>query len=59
MGLARWMNSPELPFWTTSEAHARLRPEQLFRRNRKRHAAGVQPKSVFQLVGAGQSAEDR
>ena len=54
-GLARWMNSPELPFWTTSEAHARLRPEQLFRRTEDdMRLPGVQPKSVFQLVGAGQ-----
>ena len=54
-GLARWMNSPELPFWTTSEDHARLRPEQLFRRTENdMRLPGVQPKSVFQLVGAGQ-----
>jgi hypothetical protein len=54
-GLARWMNSPELPFWTTSEAHARLRPEQMFRRTENdMRLPGVQPKSVFQLVGAGQ-----
>jgi len=55
LGLARWMNSPELPFWTTSEAHARLRPEQMLRRTeREARIAGSQPKSVFQLVGAGQ-----
>jgi len=54
-GLARWMNSPELPFWTTSEAHARLRPEQMFRHTENdMRLPGVQPKSVFQLVGAGQ-----
>jgi hypothetical protein len=54
-GLARWMNSPELPFWTTSEAHARLRPEQKFRRtDNDMRLPGVQAKSVFQLVGAGQ-----
>jgi hypothetical protein len=54
-GLARWMNSPELPFWTTSQAHARLRPEQMFRRTENDlRLPGVQPKSVFQLVGAGQ-----
>jgi hypothetical protein len=54
-GLARWMNSPELPFWTTSESHARLRPEQMFRRTENdMRLPGVQPKSVFQLVGAGQ-----
>jgi hypothetical protein len=55
LGLARWMNSPEVPFWTTSEARARLRPEQMFRRTeRDVRMAGSQPKSVFQLVGAGQ-----
>jgi hypothetical protein len=55
LGLARWMNNPELPFWTTSEAHARLRPEQMFRRTeRDVRVPGTQPKSVFQLVGAGQ-----
>jgi hypothetical protein len=49
------MNSPELPFWTTSEAHARLRPEQMFRRTENdMRLPGVQPKSVLQLVGAGQ-----
>ena len=55
LGLGRWMNGPELPFWTTSEAHARLRPEQMFRRTENdMRLPGVQPKSVFQLVGAGQ-----
>jgi hypothetical protein len=55
LGLAHWMNSPELPFWITSEAHARLRPEQMFRRTEHdMRVPGVQPKSVFQLVGAGQ-----
>jgi hypothetical protein len=54
-GLTRWMNSPELPFWTTTQAHARLRPDQLFRRTENEmRVPGVQPKSVFQLVGAGQ-----
>jgi len=55
LGLVRWMNSPELPFWTTGEAHARLRPEQMFRRTEHdMRVPGVQPKSAFQLVGAGQ-----
>jgi hypothetical protein len=55
LGLARWMNSPEWPFWTTGEAHARLRPEQMFRRTELDvRVPGTQPKSVFQLVGAGQ-----
>jgi hypothetical protein len=54
-GLGRWMNGPELPFWTTSVAHAWLRPEQRFRRTENDlRLPGVQPKSVFQLVGAGQ-----
>jgi hypothetical protein len=54
-GLARWMNGPELPFWTTSQARARLRPGQMFRRTENElRRPGVQPKSVFQLVGAGQ-----
>lgn len=54
-GLARWMNGPELPFWTTSQARARLRPGQMFRRTENDlRLPGVQPKSVFQLVGAGQ-----
>jgi hypothetical protein len=55
LGLTRWMNRPELPFWTTGEAHARLTPEQMFRRTEHEvQVPGVQPKSVFQLVGAGQ-----
>jgi hypothetical protein len=54
-GLARWMNSPELPFWTTSVERARLRPAQMFRRTENdMRVPGTQPKSVFQLVGAGQ-----
>lgn len=55
MGLAAWMNGPEAPFWTTSEGHALLTPEQKFRRtDEEARALGSQPKSVFQLVGAGQ-----
>jgi hypothetical protein len=55
LGLARWMNNPEPPFWTTGEAHAQLGPEQRFRRTELEvRVAGSQPKSVFQLVGAGQ-----
>ena len=55
LGLARWMNRPELPFWITGEAHARLAPEQMLRRTEQEvRVPGVQPKSVFQLVGAGQ-----
>jgi hypothetical protein len=55
LGLTRWMNRPELPFWITGEAHARLTPGQMFRRTEQEvRVPGVQPKSVFQLVGAGQ-----
>jgi hypothetical protein len=55
LGLTRWMNRPELPFWITGEAHARLGPGQTFRRTEQEvRVPGVQPKSVFQLVGAGQ-----
>jgi hypothetical protein len=55
VGLTRWMNRPELPFWVTDEAHARLAPGQMFRRTEQEvRVPGVQPKSVFQLVGAGQ-----
>jgi hypothetical protein len=54
-GLGCWMNLPEPPFWTTGQAHALLAPEQRFRRTeREVRAPGTQPKSVFQLVGAGQ-----
>jgi len=54
-GLARWMNAPEAPFWTISQDHARLRPQQMFRRTEQdMRLPGVQPKSVFQLIGAGQ-----
>lgn len=54
-GLARWMNVPEPPFWTTSEGHALLIGGQKFRRTEdESRVGGAQPKSVFQLVGAGQ-----
>jgi hypothetical protein len=55
LGLARWMNTPEPPFWTTGEAHALLAPEQEFRQTEDDvRVPGARPKSVFQLVGAGQ-----
>jgi hypothetical protein len=55
LGLSRWMNRPDLPFWITAEAHAQLAPGQRFRRTEQEmQVPGVQPKSVFQLVGAGQ-----
>ena len=54
-GLARWMNAPDAPFWTMSQDHSRLTSEQMFRRTENdKRLPGVQPKSVFQLVGAGQ-----
>jgi hypothetical protein len=49
------MNTPEPPFWTTAQAHALLAPAQKFRRTENEvRAPGFQPKSTFQLVGAGQ-----
>jgi hypothetical protein len=55
LGLAQWLNSPEPPFWTTAQGHALLAAAQKFRRTEIcARAAGSQPKSVFQLVGAGQ-----
>jgi hypothetical protein len=55
LGLTRWMNRPELPFWITGEAHAQLAAKQMFRRTEQDvRVPGIQPKSVFQLVGAGQ-----
>jgi hypothetical protein len=55
LGLARWLNTPEPPFWTTGAAHRLVAPQQELRRTaREVHVPGVQPKSVFQLVGAGQ-----
>jgi hypothetical protein len=54
-GLARWMNGPETPFWTLRQDRALLTPEQMFRRTENdMRLPGIQPKSVFQLVGAGQ-----
>jgi hypothetical protein len=55
LGLAAWMNRPEPPFWTTREGRALLAGRQPFRRTELEiRSPGVQPKSVFQLVGAGQ-----
>ena len=43
------------PFWSTSKAASGLRPGQEHRRTeRELRAPGIQPKSVFQLVGGGQ-----
>jgi predicted nuclease with RNAse H fold len=53
--LAQWLNTPERPYWMTGEAHRQLAPQQELRRTeREVRAPGFQPKSVFQLVGAGQ-----
>lgn len=53
LGLAGWVSDPEAPFWAS-----RRSPEttgRAFRRTELEAAApGIQPKSVFQLVGAGQ-----
>jgi hypothetical protein len=55
LGLAQWLNSPEPPFWTKAQVHALLVADQELRRTEIRaRAAGCRPKSVFQLVGAGQ-----
>jgi hypothetical protein len=55
VGLAKWMNAPEPPFWTTGEAHRLLAPEQEFRQTENDvRRPGFQPKSVFKLVGGGQ-----
>jgi hypothetical protein len=55
VGLARWLSAPEPPFWSTGKQHALLRPERELRRTEEEvRALGSRPKSVFQLVGAGQ-----
>jgi hypothetical protein len=55
LGLARWMDSPEPPFWTTGDAHALVATDQEFRGTEvDARVARSRPKSVFQLVGAGQ-----
>jgi hypothetical protein len=55
VGLAQWMKAPAPPFWTTGEAHALLAPgHELRRTDQDVRVTGARPKSVFQLVGAGQ-----
>lgn len=55
MGLARWLADPELPFWTQAGGRAFLPVDRQFRRTElELRALGLRPKSVFQLVGAGQ-----
>jgi hypothetical protein len=54
-GLQPWIQNPEWPFWRARRPDD-LPPERAFRRTELelKAAAGIQPKSVFQLVGAGQ-----
>lgn len=55
LGLAGWMKEPEPPFWSASKAASGLQPGQEYRRTEvDLRAPGIQPKSVFQLVGSGQ-----
>lgn len=54
VGLSAWINAPHRPFWSKDKVLA-LRPDQEFRRTDDAvRFAGAQPKSLFQLVGAGQ-----
>jgi hypothetical protein len=55
VGLVEWMSAPEPPFWSSTKAASGLTPAQEFRRTEQElRRPGMQPKSVFQLVGAGQ-----
>ena len=55
VGLVGWMRAPEPPFWSSTKAASGLASEQEFRRTEQElRRPGLQPKSVFQLVGAGQ-----
>jgi len=54
LGLREWIKEPDWPFWNKSRP-ADLEPVMRFRRTELEVAVlGTQPKSVFQLVGAGQ-----
>ena len=54
LGLREWMKAPDWPFWNKSRP-ADLEPAMRFRRTELEVATPwTQPKSVFQLVGAGQ-----
>jgi hypothetical protein len=54
VGLGAWIQEPEWPFCRTGRP-AELTPQRAFRRTELEVVArGVQPKSVFQLVGGGQ-----
>jgi hypothetical protein len=55
LGLARWMNAPEPPFWTTAAGHAAVGADRELRRTELEvRSRGVRPQSAFKLVGAGQ-----
>ena len=45
-GLARWMNSPELPFWTTSRGPCPAQARAAVPPHRRRHAAARRPAQV-------------
>jgi hypothetical protein len=54
IGLRRWLNEPEWPFWRTSRP-ADLTSERRFRRTEAELASrGIRPTSIFQLVGPSQ-----
>jgi hypothetical protein len=53
-GLAAWMNTPDSPFWVTSEGHQHVGGAEFRLTDLEARAVGTQPKSVFQLVGPGQ-----
>jgi hypothetical protein len=55
LGLALWVTDPDLPFWTQAGGSAFLPVDRQFRRTElELRTLGLRPKSVFQLVGAGQ-----
>lgn len=55
VGLARWLNEPESPFWVKGRSAAGLTAAQEYRRTEQlARASGAQAMSVFKLVGAGQ-----
>jgi hypothetical protein len=54
LGLSKWFANPDWPFWHDGRPPD-LKPEMRFRRTEFEVAGpGIQPKSVFQLVGGGQ-----
>jgi hypothetical protein len=55
LGLMGWVQVPEWPFWRTGKPADLQQAARAFRRTEIEMARpGTQPKSVFQLVGAGQ-----